>query len=94
MPIKKKVSKGVSKVFDQARASLKLLESLAPVNRAGLTNEKILSSLKKIGVASAEDVESLRIRIETLEAQLANLSATRADSSVSANRASAAIPRG
>lgn len=85
----KKVSKTKEKVnemINQAKASLKILETLEketlakaktfikipiPENRKSLTNEKILSSLKKIGLATQDEVDQLRLRIERLEAELA-----------------------
>lgn len=92
MGIQKKVSKtkkNVSRVFSQARESLKLLETLEKETIAKArsfvkfpkgvvrtkkvsrtTNDKILIGLKKIGVASRDEVESLRLRIEKLEAAL------------------------
>ena len=96
MAVKRKVAKKVAKevartrekvsqVINQARNSLKLLETLEketlakartfvkiPIaaDRAKLTNEKILSSLKKLGVAGNDDLISLRLRIEKLEAAL------------------------
>lgn len=76
MAVKKSVSKAKGKVTEvinqakeQAKASLKILESI-PLDRKALTNEKILVSLKKMGVATADDVESLRLRIERLEGEL------------------------
>ena len=70
----------------QARQSLKILEALEketlakaknfvkipiPGDPKKMTNDKILSSLKKLGVATESEVESLRLRVEKLEAQLA-----------------------
>jgi len=75
----------MSKVFKQAKDSIKLLELLEKealskaksfvklprgADRKKLTNAKILSSLKKLGVATQEEVLALRDRIEQLEGQL------------------------
>ena len=83
------VKKRVNKVIDQARQSLKILETLEKETFAKakefvkipiysdskkLTNEKILSSLRKIGLATQSEVDSLRLRVEKLEAQLALVS--------------------
>lgn len=80
------MKKRVNKVLDQAKQSLKILESLeketlaraknfVKIPVAGdskrMTNEKILASLKKLGVATQSEVDTLRLRIEKLEAQLA-----------------------
>lgn len=80
------MKKRVNKVIDQAKLSLKILESLEKETLAKaksfikipisgdpkkLTNEKILLSLKKLGVATQTEIDSLRLRVERLEAQLA-----------------------
>jgi hypothetical protein len=80
------VKKRVNKVIDQARQSLKILESLEKETFARarefvriplsgdpkkLTNDKILASLKKLGVAPQAEVDALRLRIEKLEALIA-----------------------
>jgi tRNA(Ile)-lysidine synthase TilS/MesJ len=79
------VKKRVNKVIDQAKQSFKLLEALEKETFARakefvkipiygdpkkMTNEKILASLRKIGLASQAEVDSLRLRVEKLEAQL------------------------
>ena len=76
----------VSQVIQQAKASLKLLETLEkqtiqrartfvknplPRHRKRLTNEKILASLRSLGIASRQEVRELAERIEKLEALLA-----------------------
>lgn len=75
----------VTKVLSQAKESLKVLEALekealaqiknfkipSAAERKRLTNETILASLKKIGVATQTEVDELRSRIESLEAQIA-----------------------
>ena len=80
------VKKRVNKVIDQARQSLKILESLEKETFARarefvriplsgdpkkLTNDKILASLKKLGVAPQAEVDALRLRVEKLEALIA-----------------------
>ena len=78
------MKKRVGKVIDQAKQSLKILEMLEKETMAKakdfvklsgdpkkLTNDKILSSLKKLGVPSQAEVDALRARVEKLEAQLA-----------------------
>jgi hypothetical protein len=95
----------VSQVLSHAKESLKLLETLeketlararkfvsAPLSqsRRNLTNDKILCSLKKLGVASQDEVNRLKTRIERLESELLS----RASSKVSESREhSGAIPR-
>ncbi|OFZ18784.1 MAG: hypothetical protein A2X94_06190 [Bdellovibrionales bacterium GWB1_55_8] len=74
----------VNKVLSQAKESLKILEVARtfvklPSNPKELTNEKILASLKKLGVATQEEVQSLRARVEELEATVANQSARSSD---------------
>ena len=85
MSPKKIVSKAakeqVSKVFTQAKESLKLLENAKSFVKFpnGLTikvgksanKETILASLRKLGMATQDDVAALRARIEHLEAGLA-----------------------
>ncbi len=78
----------VSLVINQARESLKLLETLEketlakartfvrnpiPANRKRLTNEKILSSLRSLGVATRSEVQVLDQRLQNIEAELATL---------------------
>lgn len=78
------MKKRVGKVIDQAKQSLKILEMLEKetlskakdfVKVSGdpkkLTNEKILASLRKLGVPTQAEVDALRARVEKLEAQLA-----------------------
>ncbi len=80
------MKKRVNKVIDQAKQSLKILETLEKetISKARnfikipisgdprkLTNDKILASLRKLGVSSQTEVDSLRMRVEKLEAQLA-----------------------
>lgn len=80
-----KTKERVTQVFNQARESLKLFEALEKetlakaktfvkipmaANRKRLTNDKILSSLRKLGVASLSEVKELQNRIEKLEEQI------------------------
>ena len=78
------MKKRVGKVIDQAKQSLKILEMLEKetlskakdfVKVTGdpkkLTNDKILASLRKLGVPTQAEVDALRARVEKLEAQLA-----------------------
>jgi polyhydroxyalkanoate synthesis regulator phasin len=86
--VKKRVDKVIDQAIDQAKQSLKILEALEKETLAKakefvkipisgdpkkLTNDKILASLRKIGLASQTEVDSLRMRVEKLEAQLALL---------------------
>ena len=89
--MKKNVAKTkskVSQVWNQARESLKLLETLEketfakartfvknpiPKNRKARTNERILTSLQSIGVASRTEVAALESKIETLQNELTAL---------------------
>ena len=83
------VKKRMNKVIDQAKQSFKILETLEKETLAKakefvkipiygdpkkMTNDKILASLRKIGLASQSEVDSLRLRVEKLEAQLALVS--------------------
>jgi hypothetical protein len=78
----------VTQALNQAKASLKLLEAFEketvakaktfvkipiPGNPKTLTNDAILAGLKMIGVCTQQENDSLRIRIEKLEAELASL---------------------
>jgi len=84
--VKKSAKAKVSQVINQARESLKLLETLEKETlakarsyvklpntdeRIRATNDKILSSLRKLGVATQTEVDELKARVEDLEAQLA-----------------------
>lgn len=73
----KKVKDKVNKVFNQAKDTVKLLESLNLLESAKTfvkipeaQKEKALSTLRKLGVATQDEVEALRTRIEKLEAAL------------------------
>ncbi|MCM2276791.1 MAG: phasin family protein [Oligoflexia bacterium] len=61
----------VNEVFNQAKASLKLLENL---EKETLVKAKD-ASLKKMGVASEQDLDELRARLERLEQEVAALRA-------------------
>jgi polyhydroxyalkanoate synthesis regulator phasin len=80
------MKKRVNKVIDQAKQSLKILETLEketlikarnfikipiPGDPRKMTNDKILASLRKLGVCTQVEVDALRFRVEKLEAQLA-----------------------
>ncbi len=87
--MKKKVAKTtekVTQVLNQAKESLKLLEvfekeALAKARtmipdaqtRKRMTNDRILASLKKLGVVTRSEVETLEARIAKLESDLAAL---------------------
>lgn len=86
MAMKKRVNKVIDQAKQQAKQSLKILESLEKETLAKakdfikipisgdpkkMTNDKILLSLKKLGVSTQAEVDSLRLRVERLEAQLA-----------------------
>jgi BMFP domain-containing protein YqiC len=74
----------------QAKQSLKIFESIerdtfakaktfasilpSSDDAKKMTNDKILSSLKKLGVPTQAEVSALRARVEKLEAELALLS--------------------
>jgi polyhydroxyalkanoate synthesis regulator phasin len=80
------MKKSVGKVINQAKQSLKILEALEKEtfkkaktfasaiptsdDAKKLTNDKIISSLRKLGVPTQSEVDALRARIEKLEAQL------------------------
>jgi polyhydroxyalkanoate synthesis regulator phasin len=76
----------VSKVINQAKESLKILETLeretlakaksfvkipSAADGRRLTNDKILASLRRLGVAAQSEVDALRARVEKLEGDLA-----------------------
>jgi hypothetical protein len=78
----------VSQVFNQARESLRLLEALEKgtlaraktfvrlskaTEQKRMANEKLLSSLRRLGIAPQSEVNDLRMRIEKLEAELVQL---------------------
>lgn len=103
---KSRVSK-VSRVLSQARESLKLLETLEketlakartfvrnpiPVSRKRLTNDKIIASLKSLGMATRTEVEQLERKVEALENELAALQAALAQNG-NLKRASKTPPR-
>lgn len=79
MSARKNVAKAkakVTQVLTTARESLKLLEALEKdtVARAKayvrMPVPMSIASLRKLGLASAGEVESLRLRVERLEAQI------------------------
>ena len=64
----------LAKLVDTALGTVKNLEGMVDLSilkdRKILTNEKILSSLKSIGVASQAEVDALKARVEELEKKL------------------------
>jgi tryptophan 2,3-dioxygenase len=75
----------VLKIFDQAIDSLRVLRTMerGPLSKAKaiiqlssagerkrLTNAKILESLKKLGLATKEELDELKTRVEKLEVAL------------------------
>jgi hypothetical protein len=101
---KSRVSK-VSQVLTQARESLKLLETLEketlakartfvrnPLQNNGkrLTNEKILASLRSLGVATRGEVEALERKVEELQAEIIALNTALAQSG---NKRTKSAPR-
>jgi hypothetical protein len=92
----------VSKMFQQARESLKLLETLEKetlakaklfvrkplrFDRRKQTNDRILSSLKGIGVATRAEVEALELKVEQLSQELASIHQIIADATFAATSA-------
>jgi hypothetical protein len=80
-----KTKEKVAQVFNQAKESLKILETLeketlakarsfvkipTSAERRRLTNDRILNSLKKLGVATRSEVDTLEERIQKLESAL------------------------
>lgn len=57
--------KNVTEMLEQVAAMIPNAEE-----RARMTNEKIVSSLKKIGIATREEVETLEARVAALEGEL------------------------
>jgi polyhydroxyalkanoate synthesis regulator phasin len=85
-----KTKEKMTQVFNQAKESLKLFENFEketiakaktfvkiPIsgNPKTITNDKILASLKKIGVSTQSELDSLRLRIEKLEGEIASMKA-------------------
>src|SRR4051812_34981228 len=86
MAMKKRVNKVIDQAKQSAKQSLKILETLEKETLAKaknfvkipisgdpkkMTNDKIMASLRKLGVASQSEVDSLRLRLEKLEAKIA-----------------------
>jgi hypothetical protein len=103
-----KTKSKVSQVWNQARESLKLLETLEketfakartfvknplPANRKRLTNEKILASLQTLGVASRAEIKALEAKVDLLQSELTALHALVAQTSGGAKRAKTAGAR-
>ena len=66
-----------SKIFGHVMESLQTLESFVKIpateERRKLTNEKILSQLRKLGVATQGEVDELKAQIVSLEDQVTSL---------------------
>lgn len=60
--------KQITQMLEQVAAMIPNAEE-----RARMTNDKIVSSLKKIGIATREEVEALEERVAQLESELAEL---------------------
>ncbi|MGE4232223.1 MAG: hypothetical protein AB7F43_02740 [Bacteriovoracia bacterium] len=71
------------KLLDQAKESVKVLETLqkegiskvisilpSPDDTKKMTNEKIVSSLRKLGLATRSEVEELEKKVENLASEL------------------------
>src|SRR4051812_38587865 len=82
---RKKVSQVFNQAKTQAKESLKLFEMIEKetlakaknlvkipnqAERRKLTNEKIVASLRKMGLATQTEVDELRARVEDLESRL------------------------
>lgn len=68
-------------IMNQAKESLKMVETFAsqiPALKTGkeATNQKILASLKSLGLVSREELEALEDRVKSLEDELKKLSKT------------------
>ena len=63
-----KVGKKVGRVIERARHSLKLIETL---ERDAISKARSFANLRRLGIATTEDLEKLRLRIERLEGELA-----------------------
>lgn len=76
--VKNKISDGVENVMLRTRQSLRIFEAIekTPLQKAKQLADRGLqmSSLKLLGFVTQGEVESLRIRIEQLEAQVTLLS--------------------
>jgi hypothetical protein len=88
-----KTKQKVSEVLNQAKESLKILETLEKETlakaksfvkmpklskkRKQLTNDRILQSLKKIGVATHSEVQALEKRIHQLELAITSQTQTK-----------------
>lgn len=80
--VKNKISDGVENVMLRTRQSLRIFEAIekTPLRKAKKLADRGLqmSSLKLLGFVTQAEVESLRIRIEQLEAQVTLLSEKKA----------------
>jgi polyhydroxyalkanoate synthesis regulator phasin len=78
--------------LEKAKSFIKL--PISASERKRMTNEKILTSLKKLGVATQDEVGELKRRIEELESALAaKSSSSRAVRAESAQATEGAIPQ-
>lgn len=82
----------VSKIIEQAKDPKRLLE-LAKLpsldDRRKLTNERILASLKRVGVATQSEVDSLKEEIQALRSELRALKGEKDAKEQKGNRARA-----
>ena len=71
----------VKQVIEQAKASLKMVGSMVNIpeslldseGRKQLTNERILSGLKSVGLASTAELEALADRVARLESTVSRM---------------------
>jgi polyhydroxyalkanoate synthesis regulator phasin len=80
---KNSTMKNITQMLEQIASMIPNAEE-----RARMTNEKIVGSLKKIGIATREEVEALEERVEALERELEELRSAKAAGSERAARAS------
>ncbi len=81
----------VSDMFEQAPTRFKetlelaraLLNDRLPKDPMDQANQKILATLRKLGVATQAEVQALEERLETLEAELQGLRASGKDRRIS-----------
>ena len=70
-----KMSETMSQIFDPMKLfeKLELARSFVQKDRRELTNQRIVASLKKIGIATVSEMKSLEGRLEKLESELRRL---------------------
>lgn len=88
---KKTLDDGGAKIHELSNQVIAQLAGLNIADRKKLTNDKILASLKKMGVATQSDIEALNARISSLEAQLAGAASAGAGKKTSASTTDSAI---